>query len=556
MKRTAIALLAWLAALPATAQETRPLTDDVASAIMAFYNHPGTTRVQGESRIAAGTTVAGNLVSLGGPLVVAGTVTGEVAVINGDLRLLPGARIDGAARVIGGRVEGETEAIAGGHIVYHEALRFRREGDRLVGYDPERPDWPSAGWPTWFGRTDFVATVAGSYNRVEGLPVAFGPRIQLGHSNPTVLDARLVYRTRSGLRLHHNDFGHDARIEQYLGGHRGAILGAGLHRLVSPIEDAGLSNVENSLATFVLHTDYRDHYERQGWRAYLRFIGATQPYEARIEYRDEAHRSIDVGTPWSLLRNDSPWRAQPRIAAGDLRSVRGLFRWDSRNDPSDPAAGWLLTVGVEQGVGGTLTLLDPPLDEDDPLSALVPRPADSEFTAVSFDARRYLRLGPRGRLAVRVAAAGAPDSGPLPPQRQRTLGAEGGLPGYSRFHLDCGARDEEPAPGDFYPYYGCDRMVVLQAEYRHALFTDPGFGRRLGLDFDLFATPELVLFANAGRAWIEARGLDGRADTGPRSLRPDLGVGLRLGPLGAYLAVPLAGGGGGPNFFVRLGPRI
>jgi len=477
-------------------------------------------------------------------------------VINGDLRVLPGARIDGAARIVGGRVDGETDAIAGGHTVYHEALRFRREGDRLVGHDPERPGWPSAGWPTWFGRTDFVAAVDGSYNRVEGLPVAFGPRIQLGHSNPTILDARLVYRTRSGLRMDAGDFGHDARIEQYLGGHRGAIVGIGLHRVVDPIEHGGLSDVENSLATFVLHQDYRDHYERHGWSTYVRLVGATRPYEARIEYRDETHRSIDAGTPWSLLRNDSPWRAQPRVAAGDLRSIRASFQWDTRNDPADPAAGWLLTVGVEQGVGGTLSVPDGPFDEDDPLAEQPRRPADSEFTTVGVDARRYLRLGPRGRLAVRAAAAGAPDSGPLPPQRQHTLGAEGGLPGYSRFQLDCGARAEPPSAGGFYPYYGCDRMVLVQAEYRHALFTDPGFGRRLGLDFDLFATPELVLFANAGRAWIEARALDGRADTGPRSLRPDLGVGLRLGPIGAYLAIPLAGSGRTPNFFVRLGPRI
>jgi hypothetical protein len=555
VKRITLALLLATFVPPAAAQETEPLTPDAAASIIAFYNDPATTRLRGPARIAAGATVDGAVASMGGPLVVAGRVRGDVVVINGDLVLLAGALIEGSARVVGGRLEGVAAAVEGGQTVYHSALRFRREGDRLVA-DP--PGQPRAGMATWFGRTDLVLTVDGSYNRVEGLPIAFGPRVQLRYSNPTVIDARVIYRTRSGLRIHPGELGHDLRVEQYLGGHRGLLVGAGLHGLIDPIEEAGLSDRENSLATFILHRDYRDHYTRDGWSAYLRLIGTTRPYDARIEYRDEKHGSIESGTPWSLLQNDRPWRPQPQVARGNLRSVRGAFRWDSRNDPRDPADGWLVAVEVEQGVGGTLRY-DQAMPMDDTLGfpGVSPRMADSEFTAVSMDARRYMRLGPRSRLAVRAAAAGAPDRGPLPPQRQHQLGAEGGLPGYPQFSFDCGARDQEPDAGGFYPYYGCDRMVLLQAEYRFALLTEPPeLARRLGVDFDLFATPELVLFANAGRAWIEARGRAGRSDLGPRRLQPDAGIGLRLGPVGLYIATPLTGAGHGPNFFVRLGPRL
>lgn len=544
MKRIATGLLIFLAAVPVSAQETSPLTDAAAASVMEFYNHPATTRVRGETWIARDAIVAGNVASLGGPLVVAGTVLGDVVVINGDLRVLPGGRIEGAARVTGGRISIQAGTVSEGYTVYHEALRFRREGDRLVSPAPAAPPWRGAGMTTWFGRTDLILAVDGSYNRVEGLPIAFGPRLQLGHSNPTVLEARAIYRTRNGLRFHPRDFGHDVRIEQYLGGHSGVAVGLGIHRLVDAIEDAGLSDTENSLATFVLHQDFRDHYARRGWSGYVRLVGATRPYEARIEYRDEHHHAMDPGTPWALLRNDQAWRAQPEVARGDLRSVRGWFRWDTRNHPVDPVAGWLVTVDVEQGVGGTLRYDDPE------------RTADSEFTAVGLDARRYLRVNPRSRVAVRVKAEGSPDAGPLPPQRQRTLGGEGELPGYPRFRHDCGARSAGPDPDGFYPYYGCDRVLLLQAEYRFALLTDPDFARRIGLDFDLFGTPELVVFADAGRAWIEAGRLDGRLDLGPRSLQSDVGVGLRMGPIGVYVAAPLAGGGRTPNFFVRLGPRL
>lgn len=544
MKRIATGLLISLAALPASAQQTTPLTDTAATAIMEFYNHPGTTRLRGETWIARDAVLAGNVASLGGPLVVAGTVMGDVVVINGDLRVLPGGRIEGSARVTGGHITRQAGTISEGHTTYPDALRFRREGDRLVRAAPAAPSWHGAGMATWFGRTDLILALDGSYNRVEGLPITFGPRVQLGHSNPTVLEARAVYRTRSGFRIHPRDFGHDVRIEQFLAGHRGIAVGAGIHRLVDPIESGGLSDTENSLATFILHQDYRDHYARRGWRGYVRFVGTTRPYEARIEYRDEYHHSMDPGTPWSLIRNDHVWRPQPEVARGDLRSISGSFRWDSRNDPSDPVAGWLVRVDVEQGLGGTLGYVDPQ------------RAVDSEFTTVGLDARRYLRLSPRSRVAVRLKAEGSPDTGPLPTQRQRTLGGEGGLPGYPLFRFDCGARSEGPGPEGFFPYYGCDRVLLLQAEYRFALLTDPDFARRVGLDFDLFGTPELVLFADAGRAWIEARGLNGRHEVGPRVLRSDVGIGLRMGLIGLYIAAPLSTGATTPNFFVRLGPRL
>jgi hypothetical protein len=539
VKRLALAVLLPLAATPGLAQETSPMTDGVAAAVLEFYNHPATTRVRGPTRIAASTTVDGRLASLGGPLVVAGVVLGDVVVINGDLRLVPGGRISGSVRVVGGRIEGPTALVEGSVAAHPEALRFRREGDRLV---LERPGLRMPGVATAFGRLDLVARLDGSYNRVEGLPVAAGPRLTLGRSNPTVLQALAVYQTRSGLRIHHGEFGHDIRLEQYLGGHRAVLAGAGLHRVVDPIERAGLSDTENSLATFVLHQDQRDHYGRHGWSAYVRFIGATLPYDARIEYRDETHREADVASPWSLLKNDSPWRAQPRVAGGTLRSLHGSFRWDTRNDRIDPATGWLISIGVEQGLSGTLALFD--------------RPADSEFTAVSADVRRYVRLGPHSRAAARLVAAGAPDRGPLPPQRQRALGGEGSLPGYPAFHFDCGARAGGPNDGGLYPYYGCDRSLLLQAELRYAPLADLGIGRRFELDFDLFAAPEFVLFANAGRAWTEARSLDGRADAGPATLQPDAGIGVRFGPVGAYLAIPLGGGDGRTNFFIRLGPRF
>lgn len=558
MKRTTLyALLAMLAATPATAQEPTALTDEAVAAIAAFYNRPSTTRLDGDTRIAASAEVAGDVASLGGPLTIAGTVAGEVVVINGDLVIEPGGRVMGAVTIAGGRFDGDSAAVTGPITVYPEALRVRREDGRIVAVEPARPSLISAGRSTWFGRTDLVVAIEDSYNRVEGLAVAFGPRVELGHSNPTVLDARLIYRTRSGLRVHPDEFGHDVRLEQYLGGHRALLLGLAKYSVIDPIDTNGLSDTENSLSTFVLHRDYRDHFERRGWSAYFRLIGRTRPYDAGVEYRDESHGSMASGTPWSLLRNDDPWRPQPQVAEGALRTVRGWFRWDTRNDRLDPSDGWLMDVEVEQGVEGDLRVLAP---DGAPIppgpDSLVPRSVDAEFTSLRVDARRYLRLGPRSRVSLRAFAAGAPDDGALPPQRQSVLGGEGSLPGYGRFRFDCGARGGGVAEDGFFPYYGCDRMVLFQAEYRFAFLTGESLGRRLGLDFDLVTTPELVVFGDAGRAWIEPESIGYRRGFGPDRFRFDAGVGLRLGPIGLYLAVPLTDSDDPVNFFLRLGPRI
>jgi outer membrane protein assembly factor BamA len=241
------------------------------------------------------------------------------------------------------------------------------------------------------------------------------------------------------------------------------------------------------------------------------------------------------------------------VAEGDLQTVRAALRWDTRNDPVEPASGWLVSLDIEQGLEGDLVQFR---NVGDP-AVPVPIPVEAEFTALALDIRRYLRLGPRTRAAFRVHAAGSPDDGALPPQRQHALGGEGSLPGFSRFQFDCGARGPERVDG-YFPYYGCDRVVLLQGELRFSILGDAGFslGRRLGLDFDLVTSPELVLFADAGRGWIEEESLAGREELGPRDLSYDAGVGLRVGRFGFYIAAPISEGGDGVNFMVRLGPRL
>ena len=84
---------------------------------------------------------------------------------------------------------------------------------------------------------------------------------------------------------------------------------------VTPIENWGLGDLEASLATFVLHRDYRDYFERHGWSLYAGTNLSSSPLRLQLSYRDEKHFSLPVASPWSLKENERPL-APPTLGWG------------------------------------------------------------------------------------------------------------------------------------------------------------------------------------------------------------------------------------------------
>jgi len=548
-----------LAAAPLHAQQpdAEPeLTPELARTLVEFHNAPTTSRFTGTVRISAGNELSGDVSVLEGTLFLDGAVDGSVLVLNGSAVLGPAARIADDLVVIGGTVRGDSSAVGGDLLVVPEPLRYRRDGDSISAVIARAEPRPavSAGRDFGFGRTDLLVTAHGTYNRVEGLPLAIGPRVRFGGSNPTVLDALLLYRTESGITPDLDDLGWLLGVEQFAGGHRRLSLGVTLESDVVPIETTGIRDLEASLATFLLHRDYRDHYQRTGWSAFVQWLNPRRSLRLRAEVLDERHEWRAAGDPLALFDNDEPFRPQPLVGAGDLTSVRLRGEWDTRNEPAEPSSGWWVRADVEQGLAGELEL---PVRPGAGGVTIAPTPLDEGFSALTVDLRRYGRLGPRSRVAIRVLAAGSIDGEALPPQRQHALGGEGTLPAYSLFELDCAARSEtvQLGPHEFFPYYGCDRALLFQASYELSLPFIRPLGRALGWDFDFGAEPAVSVFFDAGRAWTERDAREGRG-AGPDDFIADAGIGVRLGRIGVYWAVPLSGREDGVNFFLRLGPRL
>jgi hypothetical protein len=535
-------------------QVHRLLPDSTAERLVAFYNREPTIRLAGDARIGAGTALRGGVAVLG-DLIIEGVVEGDVVVINGTLDVRSGARVGGSATVAGGdaRVAPAAVVSAGVH-VYREPLRYRQQAGGIVYIPPALEPGLAAGVDLPFGRTDVLIASHGPYNRVEGLPIATGPRIRFAGSHPTTARAIIIARTAKASELEPRRIGYDLRAEQVVDPAAGMAVGARLFSEIAAIETLGLSQREAALAAFVLHRDYRDYYERQGWALYGRLQRPGAPWTLGLEYRDETHESRPAANPLTVMDNRGPWRPQPVVGEGTLRSVAASIDYDTRNEHRDPSAGWQIDASLEHGLGGTLR--SPGI-----AAAGAPAHADgsarTDFITTTLDVRRYARLTPYSRLAVRVVGAGSLDGRVLPPQRQHTLGGEGSLPGYRLMEFDCGARSSTLVlRGEtFHPYYGCDRMALVQLEYQ-ANFP---FARRLaesaGVGAAVGSLVRWVAFFDAGRAWTETAASQGRVG-GNDDFSADAGVGLRVGPVGAYFAMPLSGRGQGLNFFVRLGPRI
>jgi hypothetical protein len=558
--------------LACSAQATLAQTPDLrhsglprseAERLERLIDDPATTRFDGDTRIRQSETIDGNLYVHRGILTVAGLVRGEIIAVDGDIVLEPGAEVTGDITVVGGNVRGAEEATLAGTVtefgegfgLLAQARRFHDGSDDWRG-DRWNSDWDryrgeDHGWRTDFGSADLAVRVGANYNRVEGLPVQFGPDLRTGGSNPTRLEALAVWRTDIGPLTNTERMGYAARIEQFFT--RDFRIGASIRSTVEPIEGWNIADLEASLSAAMLHEDQRDYFEREGWSAYMRLAPRRSPLDIVVEYRDEKHHSLAARDPWTLFNSDELWREQPLIAEGRIRTVNAMASIDTRRGGDFAWRGWYIGANVVRGIDGDFAV-PAALDVDNqPVSV---QTFDTDFTTGLIDIRHFEPVGWDGSLGIRAVAGGSLDDRPLAPQYQHALGGVGTLPGYALMGADCGARQVAVQSGGgvsqfFFPSYGCDRFAMFQAEYRGGMnlhFGDDHHDHDWNFDADFNWT----VFFDAARGW--ALGNDpSRSGTG---MLYDAGLGVIVGGFGLYGAAPLNGNDRGVRLFVRLGPRF
>lgn len=548
----------------ATAQEhtiaRAGLPRAVEARLTAIAEDPKTRQITGEATLSE--THEGDVVVFTGPLTLTGRINGELIVVDGSVDFREGSAVSGDVTLVGGEATGLENADIGGTVtMYGEGFSLFRGSEKVFTVNKHSRRVYREDYRREWGHSSFTVRTGWNYNRVEGLPVHFGPTIETGGRNPTRFEAHAIWRTEVSAPWDTDELGYSLRAEQFFGGARDFRIGASLRSVVDPIETWQLNKVESSLATFVLHEDYRDYYKREGWSGYLRWAPRASGLNATVEYLDEDHFTEPARDPWTIFDNGDQWRAQPLAAEGKLRSLRGSLEIDRRDDEDFPSSGFLIRGELTQGLSGDLVL---PGFVATPNGPTAPFAFDEEFTAGLIDARVYRLVGRDATLSFRLVAGGSLSEKSLPPQFQHAFGGAGSLPGYSAFSADCGARANaaittDASPEVFFPYYGCDRMALFSAEYRG------GFDFHWGgfdvwdedddhWDWDFDASPNWIVFFDAARGWAnDDSRLRGAADT---ETLYDVGAGILLGDVGIYTAVPLTGEDRSLRFFVRLGPRF
>ena len=527
--------------------------------VTARWHVPAAIRADGPVTVAADSVVSGGLAVQNGPLVIGGRVTGNVTAINCDVTLLPGGQIDGDLWVIGGRLQGRDSATIRGEIrVYRGPINTVGDGDRLTLNDDAPRKWrrhyPRPDDESWSDPIR-VAT-AGTYNRVEGLPINVGPALyQVTSWGSARLDAYAVIRTGSTFDTEHGDVGHDIKTEVRFGRRTGPAIGGRLFNTIDPVEPWQLSDIETSLAAFLFRRDYRDYFGKHGASGFARLYGGRAA-SLTASFSDERWGSRDRLNPFTVFRGEATWRTNPAMDAGRMHIGNLTLKYDTRTDPDEPRSGMYVVIDAEHGAGR--------------LDALAPTSTFRSYAAGDavvynrgfLDARSYNQLSPVGQLSFRVVAGGWVSGDALPLQRRLSVEGPSVLPGFG--FRDVSATSDVASCSVGVPVgrpAECDRIALAQVEYRGNLHIDIGdwredAGRYVGAHSD----GSWVMFADAGRGWMvgpQSGNLTYPKNVLPPSgtFRSDIGFGFDFGGVGLYAAKAVSTSEP-VNFFLRLHRRF
>jgi len=545
-----------------------PLSSEISDRAITAWNDTSHVRIRGRHTVAPGDTVRTTLVVLDGPLIVGGAVLGNVLTINANVRLDSTAFIGGSLFVVGGVLNGRQRGQVDGDLqVWRSALAYREEDGRFVADDEETlrsryERWRSRSSTDW---SDLFVSSGHTYNRVEGLSIVAGPRLQLNRgTNRVTLEALGIFRTGDRLAWERENLGHRLLAEVRRGADdRYVAIGARHLDEVEAVERWMLSDAETGLTSLLAARDYRDYWNRFGGHGFVR-LGGRHGSTLTASYGREQWDSRAARNPWAMFRGGREWRANPGALEGNATLLGLAAIVDTRNDPERPLDGWWVRAEYEHGRVDIMRAADTTRRE--------PFAPTLSYGRAFLDARRYNRIAPHTSVNLRFVAGGLLHGAGLPAQRRLSVSGVDALPGYT-FRAPIGTPDVGTCTvrsDTEFALLGrpaeCDRIMLMQAEWAGD-FRVGLFGRAQRTDDrrwyaeGLRADGRWVVFVNSGRGWRVGPQDDGLTYPSGRlpffeGFRSDVGVGLDLGALGVYVAHPLNGANRTPRTFVRLGRRF
>lgn len=480
-RRLAVALLYAGGASVAAAQTvtiasrgSEPGTEILPAALQG----PHTTSIAGSSfTVAAGTTVDRSLIVIGHDAIVAGTVHGDVIVVNGGLYLHPGAVIDGRAIAIGSNVYNATLAHTGSPpLSIHDftydvspipdgvSLSYRSTAQA------EDSDLQGFSLPGFFG------LVLPAYDRADGLSL---PVAGLFVAKRLSIEPRIIARSQLG------------RVDPWLDvvdsvGVASAFSLSGGRNTFSN-DEWFRSNIVNSLETIGLGNDARNYF--RGTRGDAKYAWQSDTGETyhslyigvRGEHALTVRPGVGVtGGPWSFFGrhgDDDMLRPNPAIDNGVTKSLRagvGVF------SPASDIHGHA-TLGIELG------------RFDGDTVAGIANQSSRDFAQATFDG--IITFPTFGDQYIQFNGhAVASSHGGTPRQRWAYLGGSGTLPTFDLFQ------------------FGGDQLVYLEGHYNLPITSR---------EIPLLGPPTIALHDAIGGAGVGSI----------KTLHQNIGARLSFGPI-------------------------
>jgi hypothetical protein len=282
--------------------------------------HAVVTPASGEYVLRKDSTYSQTLIILGRNAVIEGTVRGDVIIVDGDLTLHPGARIEGRAVAIGGGVYESALAKTGSVAAFRDFVYDISEtgsGFELTYHALGEGGEPGAvQWPGLYG------LLLPSYDRTNGLSVPVGVDLTV-KAVALEITPRLTYRSQLG-RM-------DPSIAAQLRLTRGSTLLASLGRSTFSNDAWIRSDLVNSLHVIGFGNDTRNYFRatRGEARAVWFADSSVRFLSGYVGVRGEHALSVrpDIGAaggPWAFRGRrdiDDMIRPNPQIDNGKIGSV-------------------------------------------------------------------------------------------------------------------------------------------------------------------------------------------------------------------------------------------
>lgn len=429
-------------------------------------------------------TVDGNVTVVNGNLVVKGHVEGDVVVIYGSVTIESDAEVRGNVTSIGGTIEQVESSIVKGNQIETSPRNIFRTSGYTNNYRYEYED----DWDSWHYSYQYQYStlpmwpledqILVRYNRVQGLflGLEFPKSIANKYSIVSI-------HGFGGYGFKEKAWRYQLGIDRYFFDRTSYRfeIGANVHDLTDTRDVWLITPLENSLASFLIHEDFQDYYQRRGFEIHTS-QNLTIFLKGTLAYRYDDYNSVEKNVDWALFGGDKKFRINPEIDEGNMRSMYGELYLDTRNNHENPRRGWYGKLSMETSNSSLKS--------------------DFSFNQYILELRHYLSLSRNERLDIRFKTGSS--EGTLPYQKLFQLGGISTLRGFK------------------YKEFEGDRMLLTNIEYN----ISPSIFSR---DFLFFDDVRLIFFGDIGSAWYadkDSKYSEGFNKLKFNSLKSNIGVAL------------------------------